>query len=297
MMRIIEENGGASWDFKINPQPTLEDLWRCIRLAEERNMRVLHLSGHGDERAGFIWNKDDAATGDSVIDVDTIAVEIGSVAGDQGPLESALLNACKTHAMGLKLRENGVPHVVCWITSVRDPIAREFSARFYFSLVRQAGGARDYRRAFFDAVGPMLGPAHASGAGSHVAPADVDVVQLLSVDGDSEPLWLKGSQTSPQAQPAASPQAVAGCPGSGMTQVAAFVTIGALAALFLSRRSRTEDNSEQLLDNAGDWIALFLITSALLARSVPGLPGFSSTLFFLRARTARRPPREHAAVC
>ena len=220
MTRIIEENGGALWDFRIHPQPTLKDLCSCIARAKERNMRVLHLAGHGDEEAGFIWNEDDAASDHKVVDNDAIAVAVGSVAGDQGPLEGALLNACSTYAMGLKLREYGVPDVVCWTTRVQDPIAREFCARFYSSLVRQAGGARNYRRAFLDAARPMLEPARAGGAGgSQVVPADVNVVQLLSVGGDSQPLRLKRLQPSPQAQQPAAP-------APGVPQAAAAVVGG-----------------------------------------------------------------------
>ena len=75
MTRIIEENGGALWDFRIHLQPTLKDLWGCIQRASERNMRVLHLAGHGDEEPGFIWNQDDAASKHKVVDKDAIAVE------------------------------------------------------------------------------------------------------------------------------------------------------------------------------------------------------------------------------
>ena len=228
MTRIIEENGGALWDFRIHPQPTLKDLCGCIARAKERNMRVLHLAGHGDEEAGFIWNEDDAASDPEVVHMDVFAVAIGHVAGDQGPLEGAFLNACSTYAMGLKLREYGVPDVVCWTTPVQDPIAREFCARFYFSLVRQAGGARDYSQAFFDAASPMLEPAPAGGAGGQVLQADVNVVQLLSVNGDSQPLRLKRLQPSPQPQPGVSPIA---------TAVVSGLAVGTLAALLLFKRA------------------------------------------------------------
>ena len=160
--------------------------------------------------------------------MDVVAVAIGSVSGDRGPLEGALLNACSTYAMGLKLREYGVPHVVCWTTPVQDPIARDFCAGFYCSLVRQAGGARNYRQAFFDAARPMLEPAPAGGAGGQVLQADVNVVQLLSVNGDSQPLHLKRLQPSPQPQPGVSPIA---------TVVVGGLAVGTLAALLLFKRA------------------------------------------------------------
>ena len=59
MMRTIKNPGNTSWDCSINPQPTLKDLMSSIARAKERNMRVLHLSGHGNEEHGFVWNADD----------------------------------------------------------------------------------------------------------------------------------------------------------------------------------------------------------------------------------------------
>ena len=61
MMRIVM-NPGCGWECDVNPQPTLDDLNTSIFRARERNLRVLHLAGHGKKTCGFIWNRDDAAT-------------------------------------------------------------------------------------------------------------------------------------------------------------------------------------------------------------------------------------------
>ena len=66
MMRIVM-NPGCGWECNVHPQPTLDDLSTSIFLARERNLRVLHLAGHGKRMCGFIWNRDDAATRKAVV--------------------------------------------------------------------------------------------------------------------------------------------------------------------------------------------------------------------------------------
>ena len=113
MMRIVM-NPGCGWECFVNPQPTLDDLDTSIALARERNLRVLHLAGHAKKKCGFIWNRDDKATASREFDVDAIALAIGAVAQPHGPIECAVLNACSTQARGQKLRQRGVPCVLCW---------------------------------------------------------------------------------------------------------------------------------------------------------------------------------------
>ena len=151
MMRIVM-NPGCGWECAVHPQPTLDDLDTSIALARERNLRVLHLAGHAKKTCGFIWNRDDKATASREFDVDAIALAIGAVAQPHGPIECAVLNACSTQAMGQKLRQRGVPCVLCWKTPVQDETARELCELFFRALVEDASGARDYKRAFFAAT-------------------------------------------------------------------------------------------------------------------------------------------------
>jgi hypothetical protein len=151
MMRIVM-NPGCGWECNVNPQSTLDDVTTSIFLDRERNLRVLHLAGHGKTTCGFIWNRDDAATASRELDLDAIALAIGAWARSHGPIECAVLNACSTHAIGQKMRKRGVPCVLCWTTPVQDETARELCELFFRALVEDASGARDYKRAFFAAT-------------------------------------------------------------------------------------------------------------------------------------------------
>ena len=125
MMTRIVMDPGCGWDCSVNPQPTIEDLYTSISFARQRNVRVLHLSGHAREECGFIWNANDAATAHKTVDIEEISRAIGKVAGEKGPVECVVLNACSTEKMGRLLREQGVPCVLCWNTPVQDETARE----------------------------------------------------------------------------------------------------------------------------------------------------------------------------
>jgi len=218
MMREIMNpvNAGAKWDCNVNPQPTLHDLRCSIASCKRRNVRVLHLAGHGRKKCGFIWNASDDAKQSQEFDVEAISLAIGMAAGANGPLECAVLNACSTLTMGLLLRTHNVPYVICWKTPVLDETAKELCQRFYRSLVENASGARDYKRAFFAATDGLRSSAHTGGAAKmprgamdlddshsnsllsdHVQSRrgpdpwlQQDVVLFLSKDGDSEPIFL-----------------------------------------------------------------------------------------------------------
>jgi hypothetical protein len=147
---------GCGWDCRVHPQPTEYDLYKSIELAKQRNLRVLHLAGDGRKECGFFWNANDAATSSKTFDVEAISLAIGSVAGQHGPLECVVLNACCTVEMGRLLRQRGVPNVVCWQTPVLDETARELCERFFRALVEEKqAGMRDYQRAFFAATDVM----------------------------------------------------------------------------------------------------------------------------------------------
>jgi hypothetical protein len=180
MMTRIVMDPGCGWDCRVHPQPTIDDLYNSIELARQCNMRVLFLAGHATKECGFIWNANDEATASKTFDVEAISLAIGSVAGQQGPLECVVLNASCTVKMGRLLRQRGVPNVLCWQTPVQDETARELCERFFRPLVNdQAGkstGKRDYRRAFFAATDAMRSSAHTRGAAHLPRGADASAV-------------------------------------------------------------------------------------------------------------------------
>ncbi len=243
MMRIIM-NPGSGWECIVNPQPTLDDLYKSISLARKHNLRVLHLAGHGKNTCEFIWNRDDAATASRKLDPNAIAQAIGAVSQPYCPIECAVLNACSTHAMGENLRQCGVPCVLCWKTPVQDETAWELCKLFYRALVEDASGARDYKRAFFAATDALrlgsctggaahlprgeqaiddllwhqdadtmvevdemaalpVGMGEASRRGPVLPWHQEDVVQFLSKNGNSDPIYLWREQQEVSAPCAA----------------------------------------------------------------------------------------------
>ena len=130
--RAILNPGAHAWELGAsNPQPTLKDLRTSIASAAERNVKLLHLAGHGGRKCGFLFNADDAATASAEADIHALTDLIGGAAGQKGPIECAVLNACSTAEMGKLLLNAGMAHVVCWRTPVQDETAREFCHLFY----------------------------------------------------------------------------------------------------------------------------------------------------------------------
>jgi len=86
------------------------------------------------------------------------------VAQPHGPIECVVLNACSTRAMRQKLRQRGVPCVLCWQTPVQDERARELCELFFRALVEDASGARDYKRAFLAATDALRLQSRTGGA-------------------------------------------------------------------------------------------------------------------------------------
>ena len=61
MTRIISMDSACGWECTHHSKPTLEDLRTSIETAQKRNVKGLHLSGHGSKTCGFVWNAKDSA--------------------------------------------------------------------------------------------------------------------------------------------------------------------------------------------------------------------------------------------
>jgi hypothetical protein len=181
------------FEVSIHPQPTFQSFSKCMRNASERNVRILHLSGHCKSHWGFFWLKKDAKEYENIPTEKFIGLFETEVHGAQrrGTIECVVLNACFTEDLGKKLRVAGVPHVVCWKSEVNDSTACKFSNEFYASFEEN----KSYQTAFWHAVKRMdreSGEGAARGLVSyendpHLAPGAVDYVCMLSKDGDHSP--------------------------------------------------------------------------------------------------------------
>jgi hypothetical protein len=172
--RAVLNPGASGWECTTHPQPTLQDLRVSMGSATARNVKLVHLAGHGRRKCGFLFNANDAATASAPTDIQTLIDLISGAAGQKGPLECAVLNACSTINMGQLLRAAGLSHVVCWKTPVHDETAREFCHLFYQALVEQTRGGspslRNYRDAFSVATDAMR--VHAFSGGAARAPPE-----------------------------------------------------------------------------------------------------------------------------
>jgi len=179
----------ASFDVRVNLQPCFKDFTDSMQSARGRNVRLLHLAGHGNRRCGFLWLKSSAASTEyEEIPIDKLSKILKTeAAANGGTIECVVLNACKTEEMGKKLRSAGVSHVVCWRSAVEDMTAKKFALDFYASLNLQEQG-QDYGLAFEHAVARMdSGGGAARTPKKHLAAGAVDYVCLLSESGDRFP--------------------------------------------------------------------------------------------------------------
>jgi hypothetical protein len=184
--------GRRVFEMHVHPQPSFDTFKSQMRSAKERNVRLLHLAGHGESRCGFFWLKDQAVSTEyEEVSLDTfIGILKTELAGaNGGTIECVVLNACDTEDMGKKLRSAGASHVVCWRSEVQDDTAREFALQFYASLNEQdPTQLRDYPRAFQHAVARIgSGGGAARAKAKHLAVGAVDYVCLLSESGDRFP--------------------------------------------------------------------------------------------------------------
>eukprot|EP00966_Prymnesium_polylepis_P001534 35212-Prymnesium_polylepis.1 len=88
-----------------------------------------------------------------------------------GPLELVFLNGCKSIGLGGKLREHGVPHVVCWETICENSAAMAFSEAF-FGALRPSSSCADAFEHAKDAV-ELLTCRSPSGTGAVVRKFDL----------------------------------------------------------------------------------------------------------------------------
>ena len=195
------------FEVDVEAQPTFKIFSEELLSAPQRNVRILLLSGHAQLHCGFLWLKarlDEAsATEYEEIEPDSFAKlfpPVAALAGRAGTIECVVLNACKTEDMGKKLREAGVPHVVCWRSEVDDTTATDFAVNF-FTVLDMSGkkkGIRDYKLAFHQAAVRILQPHRdplnrgicypiSGPEEKHLAAGAVDVVCLLSHAGDEFP--------------------------------------------------------------------------------------------------------------
>jgi GTPase SAR1 family protein len=173
----------------INSQPCFRNFSDSMLSARDRNVRLLHLAGHGNRRCGFFWLKSSAVSTEyEEVPIDRMSGILKTeAAANGGTIECVVLNACETEEMGKKLRIAGVSHVVCWRSEVQDMTAKRFALDFYAGLNQQEQG-QDYGRAFEQAVGRMdSGGGAARVPKKHLAAGAVDYVCLLSESGDRFP--------------------------------------------------------------------------------------------------------------
>ena len=174
MTRIISMDSACGWECTHHSKPTLEDLRTSIETAQKRNVKGLHLSGHGSKTCGFVWNAQDSATTGIEHPIHTLVEIVGSAAGQRGHIEFVMLNACSTENLCRELLKAGILYGVCWKTPVHDEIAREMCECFWRALTAQSkqdsnkdgSPQRHYRRAFDTAVEEMKKYATAYAGGS-----------------------------------------------------------------------------------------------------------------------------------
>jgi GTPase SAR1 family protein len=195
-LRSSLECGRQVLDVSIHPQPSFDAFSQSMHSARERNVRVLHLAGHGGRRCGFFWLKNQAASTEyEEISLDRFARIVKTeLAGDNGgTIECVVLNACETEEMGKNLRGAGALHVVCWRSAVEDIAARNFALEFYASLKEQdPSQAMDYKRAFRHAAARIRlhgGAVRGRGGAKckYLAKGAVNYVGFLSKDGNEFP--------------------------------------------------------------------------------------------------------------
>jgi hypothetical protein len=88
----------------------------------------LHFSGHGGAR-GLCWHGPSRKKNEQILG--KRLAKFVQLYDAVEKIDCFFLNACCTQSTGLELHKIGVRVVVCWLTTVRDSTARDFSKRFY----------------------------------------------------------------------------------------------------------------------------------------------------------------------
>jgi hypothetical protein len=186
-MLFQKSNRRREFEVSFHQQPIFTIFSECMRTAAERNVCHLLFCGHGQSQWGFFWLKDvDAKEYEKNPTEKFVRLFTTEVAGAhaRGTIEGVVLNACDTEDLGKKLRDAGVPHVVCWRSEVYDSTASKFTSDFYTSFEE----IKNYKIVFLHAVSRMdSGGGAARGPRRDLARARVDYVCLLSKDGDEFP--------------------------------------------------------------------------------------------------------------
>ena len=131
-------NSTSSFEPDIHAQPSFRIFSDAVQQSQQRNIRILHIAEHGQDRCGFMWLNDrEAREYDEGSTVDDLAAFFRTEAHGRykvRTIECVVLNACETEEVGKMLRDHGMPNVVCWQSEVRDETAHYFSKTFYKAL-------------------------------------------------------------------------------------------------------------------------------------------------------------------
>ena len=84
----------ASFVVHVNPQPCFAHFTDSMQSACGRNVRLLHLAGHGDRRCGFFWLKENKLEYEQVPIDRLVGLIKTEAAGNGGTIEAVMLNAC-----------------------------------------------------------------------------------------------------------------------------------------------------------------------------------------------------------
>jgi len=130
------------------PMTTFDDFKARLLDCADKNVIGVWFSGHAGEGGKLCFVKDYDAVETEMLGPDIVAPPVGracrpSTRGEG--VEFVLLNSCHTRPLGLQMRKEGVPHVVCWRGNVEDRIASKFAEWFFKELMRSPS---EYRRAF-----------------------------------------------------------------------------------------------------------------------------------------------------
>jgi hypothetical protein len=143
-----------SIEYKHIPRPEIHHFTDELKRVNKEAVNVsLHFSGHGNRDSGTLkWN---GVAGQTKMQIsgDQLA-ELIKLQDAVANIDSFFLNACYTLTTGLKLHAIGVRVVLCWQTSVKDSMARDFTKRFY---ELSCGASGQYATAFATACTELSG--------------------------------------------------------------------------------------------------------------------------------------------